>query len=288
MVPDFTGDVTASDNCTTVGNLVITQSPAAGTTVTTGVNVVTITVTDQAGNETSCDVNFTVVDNTDPVITSCATAESADADGSCEALVPDFTGDVTASDNCTTVGNLVITQSPAAGTTVTTGVNVVTITVTDQAGNETSCDVNFTVVDNTDPVITSCATAESADADGSCEALVPDFTGDVTASDNCTTVGNLVITQSPAAGTTVTTGVNVVTITVTDQAGNETSCDVNFTVVDNTDPVITSCATAESAHADGSCEALVPDFTGDVTASDNCTEPLEIWLSRNLQQQALQ
>ncbi|WP_321288484.1 HYR domain-containing protein [uncultured Sunxiuqinia sp.] len=94
MVPDFTGDVTASDNCTTVGNLVITQSPAAGTTVTTGVNVVTIAVTDQAGNETSCDVNFTVVDNTDPVITSCATAESADADGSCEALVPDFTGDV--------------------------------------------------------------------------------------------------------------------------------------------------------------------------------------------------
>ncbi|WP_321288486.1 Ig-like domain-containing protein [uncultured Sunxiuqinia sp.] len=271
LVPDFTGDVTASDNCTTVGNLVITQSPAAGTTVTTGVNVVTIAVTDQAGNETSCDVNFTVIDNTDPVITSCATAESADADGSCEALVPDFTGDVTASDNCTTVGNLVITQSPAAGTTVTTGVNVVTITVTDQAGNETSCDVNFTVVDNTDPVITSCATAESADADGSCEALVPDFTGDVTASDNCTTVGNLVITQSPAAGTTVTTGVNVVTITVTDQASNETSCDVNFTVVDNTDPVITSCATAESADADGSCEALVPDFTGDVTASDNCT-----------------
>jgi hypothetical protein len=186
--------------------------------------------------------------------------------------VPDFTTGVTASDNCDTT--LTITQSPTAGTTVGLGVTSVTITVTDDAGNTDTCSADFTVTDDTDPVISACAAGQSASADASCEATVPDFTSGVTATDNCDTT--LTITQSPTAGTTVGLGVTSVTITVTDDAGNTDTCSADFTVTDDTDPVISACAAGQSASADASCEATVPDFTSGVTASDNCDTTLTI------------
>ncbi|MBK7213939.1 MAG: gliding motility-associated C-terminal domain-containing protein, partial [Bacteroidales bacterium] len=270
-VPDFTANVTANDNCTSSANLTITQSPTAGTLVSTGVNAVTITVTDAAGNSATCNTSFTVTDNTNPTIVTCAPAQSAFANASCQASVPDFTANVTATDNCTASNALVITQSPTAGTLVSTGVTTVTITVTDAAGNSATCNTSFTVTDNTDPVIVTCAPAQSAFANASCQASVPDFTANVTATDNCTSAANLTITQSPAAGTLVSTGVTSVTITVTDGAGNSATCNTSFTVTDNTDPVIVTCAPAQSAFANASCQAAVPNFTANVTATDNCT-----------------
>ncbi|MBK7215430.1 MAG: SprB repeat-containing protein [Bacteroidales bacterium] len=270
-VPNFTANVTATDNCTASNALVITQSPAAGTLVSTGVTTVTITVTDAAGNSATCNTSFTVTDNTNPVIVTCAPSQSAFANASCQAVVPDFTANVTATDNCTASNALVITQSPTAGTLVSTGVTSVTITVTDGAGNSATCNTSFTVTDNTNPTIVTCAPAQSAFANASCQAAVPDFTANVTATDNCTSAANLTITQSPAAGTPVTTGVTTVTITVTDGAGNSATCNTSFTVTDNTNPVIVTCAPAQSAFANASCQAAIPDFSANVTASDNCT-----------------
>ncbi|MBK7215431.1 MAG: HYR domain-containing protein [Bacteroidales bacterium] len=270
-IPDFTANVTATDNCTSAANLTITQSPAAGTLVSTGVTAVTITVTDASGNSATCNTSFTVTDNTNPVIVTCAPAQSAFANASCQASVPDFTANVTATDNCTAAANLTITQSPTAGTLVSTGVTSVTITVTDGAGNSATCNTSFTVTDNTNPTIVTCAPAQSAFANASCQAAVPDFTANVTATDNCTTSANLTITQSPTAGTLVSTGVTAVTITVTDAAGNSATCNTSFTITDNTNPVIVTCAPAQSAFANASCQAAVPNFTANVTATDNCT-----------------
>ncbi|MBK7175102.1 MAG: HYR domain-containing protein [Bacteroidales bacterium] len=270
-VPDFTANVTATDNCTATPSLVITQSPAAGTLVSTGVTTVTITVTDAAGNFSTCSANFTVTDNISPTIVTCAPNQSAFANASCQSAVPDFTANVTATDNCTATPSLVITQSPAAGTLVSTGVTTVTITVTDAAGNFSTCSANFTVTDNISPTIVTCAPNQSAFANASCQAAVPNFTANVTATDNCTATPSLVITQSPAAGTLVSTGVTTVTITVTDAAGNFSTCSANFTVTDNTNPTIVTCAPNQSAFANASCQSAVPDFTANVTATDNCT-----------------
>jgi hypothetical protein len=270
-VPSFISAVTATDNCTAVGSLIITQSPAAGTAVTTGVTMVTITVTDAAGNFSTCTNTFTVTDVTAPIITSCGPAKTGNTNASCSATVPSFISGVVATDNCTAAGSLIITQSPAAGTVVTNGVTTVTITVTDAAGNFRTCTNTFTVTDNTAPIITSCGPAQTGNTNASCSATVPSFISGVTATDNCTAVGSLIITQSPAAGTAVTNGVTTVTITVTDAAGNFSTCTNTFTVTDVTAPIITSCGPAQTGNTNASCSATVPSFISGVTATDNCT-----------------
>jgi hypothetical protein len=121
----------------------------------------------------------------------------------CQAVVPDFTSLVTATDNCTAESLLIISQLPAAGTLVSTGITNIIITVTDEAGNQISCFSSFTVTDHSNPVVITCAPNQFAFTNSSCHAVVPDFTSSVVVTDNCTNVSSLVITQSPLAGTVV-------------------------------------------------------------------------------------
>src|SRR5205814_1272249 len=266
LVPDFTEGVVATD-CN--GGAVVTQTPTAGTSVGLGVTVVTLHVKDAANNEATCHANFTVTDNTPPAITTCAPDQNAIAEVTCQALVPDFTAAVVATD-CN--GPVVVTQTPTAGTSVGLGVTVVTLHVKDAANNHSPCAANFTVTDNTPPAITTCAPAQNAFADATCHALVPDFTAGVVATD-CN--GPVTVTQTPTAGTSVGLGVTVVTLHVKDAANNESTCTANFTVTDNTPPAITTCAPAQNAFADATCHALVPDFTGGVVATD-CNGPVTV------------
>lgn len=90
--------------------------------------------------------DFEFVDATPPTITQCASPQSAYADGSGTAAVPDFTTSVTATDDVTDEANLLITQAPLAGTLFGVGVHPVTITVADEAGNEATCSTTFTVL----------------------------------------------------------------------------------------------------------------------------------------------
>ena len=57
-IPDYTGDATAADNCTTTPTIL--QVPAVGATVGAGVTVITLTAEDEAGNQASCTFNLTV------------------------------------------------------------------------------------------------------------------------------------------------------------------------------------------------------------------------------------
>ncbi len=269
-LPDYTGDVTATDNCD--NNLTITQNPAAGTIISGINNTVTLTVTDDAGNIDEVSFNVAVVDNTDPVITSTHNNKSINANANCQATLPNYTGDVTATDNCD--NNLTITQNPAVGTIISGINNTVILTVTDDAGNTDQVTFNVQVIDNTNPTITSTHNDESINANANCQASLPDYTGDVTATDNCD--NNLTITQNPAAGTTISGINNTVTLTVTDDAGNIDEVSFNVAVVDNTDPTITSTHNDKSIYANANCQANLPDYTGDVTATDNCDNNLTI------------
>ncbi len=234
---------------------------------------VTYNVTDAAGNAAVQVTREVVVSDTaKPVITVCAADQTVAADGACQALVPDFTAGVTASDACDS--SLAVTQSPPAGASAGPGPNTVTISVADDAGNIETCTAVLTVEDAAAPEITVCAADQTVAADGACQALVPDFTAGVTASDACDS--SLTVTQSPSAGATVGLGPNTITVTVTDDAGLSDTCTAVLTVADQSDPVITGHNSLKTASADENCQAAVPDFTAEVTASDNCDGSLTV------------
>src|SRR6185295_9544985 len=115
----------------------------------------------------------------------------------------------------------------------------------------------FNTPGDPNPHIVVCPQAASASANGSCQAAVPNFVPQVQATDDCTPVGQLVITQSPIAGTLVGKGTTPVTITVTDGDNHTATCMTGFTVSDTTPPNITSCASPQSVSANGSCQGVV-------------------------------
>jgi len=145
-----TGSITYSISPNT-GN----QSPS-GTFNNLTAQTYTITATDGNGCivSTSATVS-TIPDLTAPIIVSCSGSQSSYANSSCQASLPNYTAGVTATDNCTASGSLVITQSPAAGTLLTTGTHTITLTVADASGNTTQCTTTFTVTDNISPTL-SC------------------------------------------------------------------------------------------------------------------------------------
>jgi hypothetical protein len=269
-IPDLTVEVVASDNCD--ASPTITQSPTAGTLAGLGATTVTLTVTDDAGNSSTCTATVTVIDDTAPVISQCATDKTLSADGSCQAAIPDLTGEVVASDNCD--ASLTVTQSPEAGTLVGLGATTVTLTATDDAGLTDTCTATVTVIDDTAPVISQCATDKTLSADAACQATIPDLTVEVVASDNCD--ASPTITQSPEAGTLVGLGATTVTLTVTDDAGNSRTCTATTTVVDDTPPAVVECPADRTLEANPEGQALVPDLTGEVIANDNCDATLTI------------
>ncbi|MFY9611832.1 MAG: PxKF domain-containing protein [Blastocatellia bacterium] len=224
-VPDFTARVTASDIC---GSVTLAQSPAAGTMVGLGSHTITITATDNSNNSNTCSATFTVDDDSPPVITTCAPAETTYANTSCQAAVPDFTRRVVATD-CN--GPVTKTQVPAPGTVVGLGSHTVTITVEDADYNTASCSTTFEVSDNAPPTISACAPNQMiALTSGNQTAPVPDFTGGVSVSD-CN--GALTKTQTPIAGTQVGVGTTTVAIRATDAAGNYTQCTAQLSVYYN-------------------------------------------------------
>jgi uncharacterized repeat protein (TIGR01451 family) len=166
------------------------------------------------------------LDTTSLSITTCPPAQSASADSSCQAAVPDFTAGVVASDRCSAV---TITQTPTAGTLVGLGAHTITLTATDAALNSATCTTSFTVVDTTAPTI-ACPGNMTVNATSASGALVG-FT--VGASDNCGSVS----TECKVGSTVITSpytfplGPTTVNCTATDAAGNTTTCTFTVTVV---------------------------------------------------------
>lgn len=259
-VPDLLPGVIADDNC---GTPTLSQSPTAGTSIS-GDTLVTITATDSSGNTDTCTATVFIDDTTPPTITDCADNTTVDLDGACEALVPDLTTQVTATDNCGIQG---VTQLPLAGTTITSA-TVVTLTVTDTAGNTSTCNATVSVQDVTGPQITTCAPDQNVALNVSCQAVLPDFTAGVVANDPCSPP--VTVTQSPLAGTVIS-GLTTVTLTVTDNAGNSSTCTAQAIATDGGAPVITFCPGDETLDLNANCQVAVPDYASAVTATDDCT-----------------
>ncbi|MCE3294454.1 MAG: hypothetical protein K0R65_168 [Crocinitomicaceae bacterium] len=142
-LPDFSAAVVMGTTCTP-DDVIYTQSPPAGTVMTAGVNTVTYTASDDCGNTTQCTFDVTYI--ADQFTLQCpgdvTLFYTSDGD-----LMPDFITETTPATHCTPA-NVTYLQSPAAGTTLNSGVNAVTVSATDGCGNTTQCTFDVTFMNN--------------------------------------------------------------------------------------------------------------------------------------------
>jgi len=262
-VPSVISQIVATDNCTPVNALVITQDPAAGTLVGLGQHTITVTVTDASGNPASQFISFSVADTTPPSILTVPAPLTLGVTANCQVPAPSVLANIIATDNCTAANLLVFTQIPAAGSSLGLGQHVIMVTVTDASGNSATTNISVTVVDLTAPSILSA----SASVTVGCAGTVPNVIPQIVAADNCTPSNQLAISQSPVAGTS-STGVNVITVTVTDLFGNSTSRDIALIVADTNAPSISSVTATPNVLTPPN-HRLVP-VTISVFASDIC------------------
>ncbi len=119
----------ATDNCGASS----VAAPASGSLFNVGVNTVTVTATDGAGNTATCSFSVTVNDTQAPSITNCP-ANITTCTATATWAPP------TATDNCGTP-TLISTHTP--GATFNSGITTVVYTAIDASGNTTTC--SFTV-----------------------------------------------------------------------------------------------------------------------------------------------
>ena len=224
-------EATTSDNC----GATISYSHTSGTVFPVGTTAVTATATDASGNTSAATFNVTVVDVEAPVL-SCPTDVSVNNDnGVCGAVV---TFNVSASDNC----GLTTTYSHNSGDVFPVGTTTVTATATDDAGNVNTCSFNVTVNDTEAPVANCNAltlTLNGGTATVDAAALTAGST------DNCG-VDNVTLSQTTFTNENI--GDNTVTVTLTDAAGNSTTCTATVTIeqssnvtIDCPDDVVVDC-----------------------------------------------
>lgn len=202
-----------------------------------------------------------------PPVASCPGTQYVNVDNSCSGTLADYTGLVSASDNCTPSGMLSITQAPPSGTIITANTSM-TITVLDEQGNSTQCTFTAEAVDNIDPVITCPSTFDVA-INSSCDYPVPDLSGQITASDNCTASGSLMYAQNPAIGA-IENSLTAVLITVTDAQGNSGTCITMLTPIDNDNPTIT-CPSPAPINNGTNCTLALGNYISQTLVLDNCS-----------------
>lgn len=177
------------------------------------------------GNIYSNSATLTVDDDENPVITSTHDDIQIDANANCEAILPDYTADVIATDNCD--DDLDITQIPVASTTISGETNTVTLTVTDDAGNTDEVFFNAEVVDIINPEISCIDDQEIILLEGQSFYIVQGTEFDpIETNDNCgiesmindfNDLSSLVDAEIPIGTTTIIW-------TLTDIAGNDDTC----------------------------------------------------------------
>lgn len=196
-----------------------------------GPTVVTYTITDQCGNASTCSLTITIEDGVPPMCkpkditvtlgsTSPITiAEDAVDDGSqdvCSNGPLTYDTDITTFD-CSNLGN-----------------NPVVLTVTDQSNNSSTCTAVVTVVDTVAPV---CNLQPLGFVITSSTALPITITANDIDNGSFDPCGNIVSRiVNPNSFDCTTLGDNEVTMTITDNNGNVTTCTTTITITETIAP----------------------------------------------------
>jgi len=203
-----------------------------------GTTTVTITASDNSGNEVSISYLVTVTDAQAPTLVCPDFITVSNAPGQCAQNVP--LGLPEASDLCAGQVSVIRVEPNApflqqvSGNSFPVGTTVVAYKATDGAGNTSTCTYEVQVMDNEAPTISCPALVTVTAVSNSCTATA---TWTVTASDNCSGVTT---TPSHTPGSTFNEGVTTVNYTATDAVGRTATCSFAVNVYNNVPPTI-SC-----------------------------------------------
>jgi gliding motility-associated-like protein len=209
-----------SDNCTAASALTLSLSKTTFDCSNIGANTVTLTATDANGNTATQTAIVTVEDNIAPIITAQDLTIDLDEDGFASITLAAVNG--TATDNCD--GNPTLVLDVTNFDCADLGDNTVTVTATDANGNSSTKTVNVKVRDRISPSLVCKDYTWSFDNAGLLTLTAEDLIQSV--SDNCdytTSISQTEFTENHI-------GRNIVTVTVTDEAGNITTCDAIVTI----------------------------------------------------------
>lgn len=273
--------ISLSDNCTDSASINFVQTPDQSYILSGNLSsvLVNIVVTDEAGNQNTCDINVVLLDVTPPNPV-CPADTTQYLDNNCQALLADFNGYVlsNSTDNC---GLGTTTQSPTPGTSFSgdNTTQLVTMTVNDAAGNQATCTFNVTFQDTVPPALT-CPDSLPVYLNASCTGVVPDYRNYIAtnfAHDSCSAPGTITATQNLVAGSFMPSN-QTITYTVTDNYGNSATCPVMLVLKDNTPPSIVCAASSYFLYPSVGCSAPLPNYaTSDPpVTSDNCPGTLTI------------
>jgi len=295
-----------SDNCSvvnqtwTLSGATTGSSPSSGInscsgqTFNVGITKVTYLVTDGAGNTATCSFDVWIKDLVKPVFTSGCPVDITQTigPGLCTAFI--IVPKPVVNDPCNegyTVINSFNNSDNATGT-YPVGETIVNWTITDLSGNITTCIQKVMVNDLQKPILTCPANVVQTALAGNCS-LANVTIPDPIAADNCTiksltwTLSGTTNGNSPAtgintiSGNSFNVGITTVTYTVTDIAGNTTSCSFDVWIKDLVKPVFTSgCPSSVTQTTDaGECTALVT--VAKPVVDDPCNEGYTIINSFN-------
>lgn len=210
-------NVSVNDACD--ANPTVTYSIAPGSKFPQGTTQVTVTATDNGNRSSTCTFNVTVVDNQNPVARCQNASVSIGNNGTASVSASDI--DDGSSDNC---GIASMSVYPNSWSCSETGYHDVLLTVTDINNNTSTCSAVVQVSDDTDPVA-SCKNATVTLSNGTASISASDVDGG--SYDGC---GILSLEIDNSTYDCDDIGTHDVTLTVTDNNNNVSTCTAVVTV----------------------------------------------------------
>lgn len=242
------------------------------TSFSAGVTPVTFTATDLSSNVGSCSFNVTVLETTAPTI-SCPDDITVDAPYSDQDIctVP-VTYSTTTNDNCgsTTLSNL---TGMASGADFPVGTTVNTLQVSDGAGLTATCSFSVTVRDVIAPQALCQNKTVFLDATGNVSVTASQINNN--SFDVCGSIATMALDIT--SFTCDDQGTNTVTLTVTDDSGNSSTCQAAVSVQDLVPP--TALCQDQTIQLDANGDGSINAIAIDNGSSDACDEEVNLSLN---------
>ncbi|MCM4161054.1 HYR domain-containing protein [Antarcticibacterium flavum] len=246
-VPNFAQLFRPYDNCD--NNITIVQDPRPGTVLTqSGTYPTTLTVTDNAGNSSSCSFEMSII-SMDSFDLICSREIRLPANDDCEFILPDLSEEYNFFPS-----SAVISQSIPTGELLTEDTEVVITATYD--GEEKTCRINIKLVDYIWPEI-SCLPSQNVPFTPSQGFEIPNYVDEIVATDNCEVVS---VIQDISPGTIVRED-SMVTITATDNFGNTRDCFVYIYLQDEPDALEITCPQNQFEEPDAAGNFILPNYS---------------------------